>query len=104
MKKLITAIMLLVATSAASAQMTDHNNNLQLYLGGGVHSMLYNPADGNFHLGFGGMAGIQYQYMFNHYWGLGLGFKQAASKVLPTTVIPSWKKALASLVQHTAAM
>lgn len=75
MKKLITAIMLLMATTVASAQMTDHHNNLQLHLGGGVHTMLYNPADATYHLGFGGMAGIQYQYMFNHHWGLGLGFQ-----------------------------
>ena len=78
MKKLITAIMLMTATAAVSAQMTDHNSNLQLYVGGGVHSMLYTPLEGNYHLGFGGVAGIQYQYMFNHHWGLGIGV-QASS-------------------------
>ena len=58
--------------------MTDHNNNLQLYVGGGVHSMLYSPVEGNYHIGFGGVAGIQYQYMFNHHWGLGLGVEASS--------------------------
>lgn len=70
--------MLLTATVAVSAQMTDHNNNLQLYVGGGVHSMLYSPLEGNYHIGFGGVAGIQYQYMFNHHWGLGLGVEASS--------------------------
>lgn len=70
--------MLLTATVAVSAQMTDHNNNLQLYVGGGVHSMLYSPVEGNYHIGFGGVAGIQYQYMFNHHWGLGLGVEASS--------------------------
>jgi outer membrane protein OmpA-like peptidoglycan-associated protein len=73
MKKIITAIMLLAATATVSAQMTDHNNNLQLTLGGGVHTLLYSPLEGEYHLGFGGLAGIEYQYMFNHHWGLSLG-------------------------------
>ena len=73
MKKFITAIMLLAATSAVSAQMIDHNSNLQLYFGGGIHSMLYKPVDGTHNLTFGFMGGLQYQYMINHHWGLGLG-------------------------------
>ncbi len=75
MKKFIIAIMLLTATTAVSAQMVDHHNNLQLYLGGGVNTMLYKPVDGTYHFGFGGVAGIQYQYMFNHHWGLGFGIE-----------------------------
>lgn len=65
--------MLMTALTAVSAQTTDHHNNLQIYLGGGVNTMLYTPADGNYHIGFGGLAGIQYQLMFNRHWGLGLG-------------------------------
>ena len=78
MKKFITAIMLLTATTAVSAQMTDHHNNLQIHLGGGVNTMLYSPLEGEYHLGFGGTAGIQYQLMFNHHWGLGLGIEASS--------------------------
>ena len=70
--------MLLAATSAVSAQMIDHNSNLQLYFGGGIHSMLYKPVDGTHNLTFGFMGGLQYQYMFNHHWGLGLGVEASS--------------------------
>lgn len=73
MKKIITAMIMLAVATTATAQMTDHHHNLQLYGGGGIHTMLYTPQDGTHSLGLGGMLGLQYQYMFNHHWGLGLG-------------------------------
>ena len=73
MKRIITVLTILAVAATASAQTIDHNNNLQLYCGGGIHTMLYNPADGIRSTGFGALFGLQYQYMFNHHWGLGLG-------------------------------
>ena len=73
MKRIITTIIMLAIAATASAQTIDHSNNLQLYGGGGIHTMLYNPADGIRSTGFGTLFGLQYQYMFNHHWGLGLG-------------------------------
>lgn len=67
--------MLLVAGLTASAQMTDHISNLQVNLGGGVHMLKYKPVNGNLKLGWGGLAEIQYQAMFNHHWGIGIGLQ-----------------------------
>lgn len=73
MKKIAIALMLMAAGLTASAQSTDYMSNLQVNLGGGVHSMLYTPADGESSLGFGGLFGLQYQQMFNHNIGLAAG-------------------------------
>ena len=73
MKKGIITIMLLVAGLTASAQMTDHISNLQVNLGGGVHMLKYKPVNGDLRLGWGGLAEIQYQAMFNHNLGIGIG-------------------------------
>jgi len=65
--------MLLAAVATASAQTTDHISNLQFNVGGGIHSLQYTPVNGQHNLGFGGLLEAQYQLMFNHYIGLGLG-------------------------------
>ena len=64
---------MLAVAATASAQFIDHHNNIQLYCGGGVHSMYYNPVEGIRSPGAGALVGLQYQYMFNHHWGLGFG-------------------------------
>ena len=73
MKKIVTSLLLLATLATASAQSVDHISNLQLNLGGGVHSLQYAPADGEHALGFGGLLEAQYQLMFNHYFGIGVG-------------------------------
>lgn len=73
MKKVISTIALLATVATASAQMEDHIHNIQVNLGGGVHSLLYTPQQGDYHLGFGGLFEAQYQLMFNHYFGIGVG-------------------------------
>lgn len=65
--------MLMATGMMANAQSVDHTNNLQLNLGGGVHSLLYSPVDGNYHIGFGGLFEAQYQLMFGHHFGIGIG-------------------------------
>lgn len=64
---------MLVAGLTASAQKVDHYSNLQLNLGGGLNTMLYTPVDGNSNLGFGGLFEVQYQLMFNRFFGFGIG-------------------------------
>lgn len=73
MKKFFVAVMLLATCMVAKAQSTDHVSNIQLNLGGGVHSLLYNPVDGDYHIGFGGLFEAQYQLMFGHHFGIGIG-------------------------------
>ena len=73
MKKIILTIALLAGMTSASAQMTDHISNLQVNLGGGIHTLLYTPVDGEHTIGMGGVLEMQYQFMFNHHWGIGIG-------------------------------
>jgi len=72
MKKLIISLFAM-ASMAVSAQSIDHYSNLQLNLGGGVHTYLYEAKDAQPAIGFGGVFGGQYQFMFNHNFGLALG-------------------------------
>lgn len=73
MKKIFVAFMLLATCMVAKAQSTDHVSNIQLNLGGGMHTFLYDPVDGNHHNGFGGLFEAQYQLMFGHHFGIGIG-------------------------------
>ena len=73
MKKIILTIALLAGMTSVSAQMTDHIHNLQVNLGGGINTLLYTPVDGEHTIGMGGVFEMQYQFMFNHHWGLAIG-------------------------------
>ncbi len=75
MKKTILTIALLASFGTASAQMNDHIHNIQANLGGGIHTLLYSPVDGERATGMGGVMELQYQFMFNHHWGLALGIQ-----------------------------
>lgn len=79
MKKILISIMLM-ASFAASAQTIDHFSNVQFNLGGGVHTLLYTPVDGSSSIGLGGLVELQYQHMFNHNIGVGVGVQAATLK------------------------
>ncbi len=79
MKKILISIML-VASFAASAQTIDHFSNVQFNLGGGVHTLLYTPVDGSSSIGMGGLVELQYQHMFNHNIGIGVGVQASTLK------------------------
>lgn len=69
----------MATVASASAQMVEHPNNLQFNLGGGIHTLLYSPAQGNRNLGFGGLFEAQYQYMFNQHFGISAGLQASTS-------------------------
>lgn len=75
MKRIILSLILFCATLGASAQMTDYTHNLQFSIGGGIHSLLYTPAEAQYHLGFGPLLQAQYQVMVNRYIGFGIGLQ-----------------------------
>ena len=75
MKKIIFTLALVAMLLPARAQMTDHISNIQANLGGGINTLLYEPADGTHSIGMGGLLELQYQYMFNHHFGLALGIQ-----------------------------
>ena len=73
MKKIIFTLALVAMLLPARAQMTDHFSNIQANLGGGINTLLYKPVEGVHSIGLGGLLEVQYQYMFNHHFGLALG-------------------------------
>lgn len=97
MKKTILTLVLLAAVASAPAQMTDRIHNIQANLGGGIHTLLYSPTDGDHSIGLGGVFELQYQYMFNHYWGIAVGLQANTLRssavynyayTLPNTTLP----------------
>lgn len=73
MKKTLATLTLVAAMATASAQMVERHNNIQFNLGGGVHTLLYDPLSGQHNLGLGGLFEAQYQYMITPHWGIGAG-------------------------------
>ena len=73
MKKLFLSLAMMAFISGASAQMDDHIHNIQVNAGGGIHTLLYTPDQGERTIGLGGLIEGQYQLMFNHNWGLAIG-------------------------------
>ena len=97
MKKEILTLTLLAVLTSATAQMTDHIHNIQTNVGGGIHTLLYSPVDGIHTIALGGLAEIQYQYMFNHHWGVAIGAQFSTLRssstynyqyTLPGTMLP----------------
>lgn len=73
MKKtaLIFAFITMLAT--APAQMSNYIHNVQINIGGGFNTLLYNPVDGQRHTGMGCIGEAQYQLMLNEHWGFAIG-------------------------------
>lgn len=69
---MIIAAAALVSVSAM-AQDSIYNHNLQVTVGGGLHSMTYKPTDGKAQLGGGALLQVKYEYMFSEHWGIGIG-------------------------------
>ena len=95
MKKIILTIALLAGMTSVSAQMTDHIHNLQVNLGGGINTLLYTPVDGEHTIGMGGVFEMQYQFMFNHHWGIAIGVQAntlRSSSTYNYSYIQSWKQ------------
>lgn len=68
--KIIKTLVLLFALSGtihAQSQYIDAN------LGGGLHSLQFDPGIGDHSPGWGGRIGISYSYFFNEHWGAGAG-------------------------------
>lgn len=59
----------------AAPQANEYVSNFQFSLGGGLHSLLYSPTDGEWQPAFGGLFEIQYQYSFNHSLGIAVGLQ-----------------------------
>lgn len=71
MKKIALIFVSVVTILTAYAQ--DNQHFLSLDLGGGMHTMLYKPADGKWSANGGGLVQLKYQYIIKKSWGIGIG-------------------------------
>ena len=60
-------------TISVSAQQSDHENYVGVSFGGGLNTMLYQPANGQQQVGGGFDAALFYGHFFNQWIGLGFG-------------------------------
>lgn len=91
-KRIFTIIATAVLTISVSAQRSDHNNYVGIYVGGGLNTMLYQPVNGQSNMGYGYDAGVQYSHFFNQMVGIGVGaqlsFANAKAKYNWSEVTP----------------
>ncbi len=73
MKKIMIIAAAALLTVSAMAQDSIYNHNLQVTIGGGMNTMLYQPTDGKAKLGGGALLQVKYEYMFSEHWGVGVG-------------------------------
>lgn len=94
MKKTYAILALVASMATASAQMVERHNNIQVNLGGGAHTLLYNPVAGQHNLGLGGLFQAQYQYMFTPHWGIGAGVQVSSLRSSATYNYPIHQSAV----------
>ncbi|GHU70585.1 hypothetical protein FACS189413_11120 [Bacteroidia bacterium] len=74
MKRIILIIAIGLFTASAFAQTLQQNKHeFSLWAGGGISSFDYDLTAGKHDLGFGGIAGIGYNYFLDYNWSLGIG-------------------------------
>lgn len=73
--RIITTLAAAALTISVSAQQSAHDNYVGINFGGGLNTMLYNPANGDQSVGGGLEAGLFYGRFFNEWIGLGVGFQ-----------------------------
>lgn len=72
-KRIFSIIAVAALTISASAQQSAHDNYFGVSFGGGLNTMLYQPVNGQQHVGAGFDAGLFYARFFNKTVGLGVG-------------------------------
>lgn len=70
MKKLIITVIAALSAMAMNAQ---SRHEFSVSAGGGLSSMQYELAEGDYKLGFGGNIGLGYTFFFSEHFGLGTG-------------------------------
>ena len=72
-KRIFSIIAAAALTLSVSAQQSDHENYVGVSFGGGLNTMLYQPANGQQQVGGGFDAALFYGHFFNQWIGLGFG-------------------------------
>lgn len=73
MKKIFLIITIGLFTISAFAQDQQKRHEVSIYAGGGISSLQYDVQGGDHKIGFGGLAGVGYNFFFNYNWSLGIG-------------------------------
>lgn len=84
MKKVFSIIAAAALTLSASAQQSVHDDYVGVSFGGGLNTMLYQPANGQHKLGCGFDAGLFYGHFFNQTVGLGFGVQYSWANAYTT--------------------
>ena len=75
MKRISIIFATLLFSVATHAQVNEHSNYVGLNLGGGMNTLSYKPADGDWSPKLGFLAEVKYIHFFGEHFGLGLGFQ-----------------------------
>ena len=73
MKRIATLFGLVALALSAQAQNTEHNNYIGVNIGGGLSSLAFSPADGNWNPRLGLLGELKYMHFFDSHYGFGLG-------------------------------
>ena len=83
-KRIFSIIAAAALAITASAQQSAHDNYLGVSFGGGLNTMLYNPANGSQNVGAGLDASLFYGRFFNKTIGLGVGLNYSWANAYAT--------------------
>ena len=84
MKRIFILFGVLALAMGSQAQMNQHSNYIGLNVGGGMNTLMYKPADGNWKPQLGFLGELKYMHFFGKHFGIGLGvafdYSRAAAK------------------------
>ena len=73
MKRIFILFGALVLALGSQAQMNQHSNYIGFNVGGGMNTLVYNPADGTWNPKLGFLGELKYMHFFGKHFGMGIG-------------------------------
>lgn len=73
MKRIFILFGALVLALGSQAQMNQHSNYIGFNVGGGMNTLMYNPADGTWNPKLGFLGELKYMHFFGKHFGMGIG-------------------------------
>ena len=81
MKRIFILFGALVLALGSQAQMNQHSNYIGFNVGGGMNTLMYNPADGTWNPKLGFLGELKYMHFFGKHFGMGIGVQFDYSRV-----------------------
>lgn len=73
MKRIFILFGALALALGSQAQMNQHSNYIGFNVGGGMNTLMYNPADGTWNPKLGFLGELKYMHFFGKHFGMGIG-------------------------------